>query len=56
MFMAVKQAKIDVTVCRCERCGYEWKIKQGKELPLRCARCKTPYWNRPKEGDSHAAD
>lgn len=31
---------------RCERCGYKWDTLK---LPLRCAKCKSPYWNiKPK--------
>ena len=32
---------------QCLRCGYEWYPKQP-ELPKRCARCRSPYWNKPK--------
>ena len=49
-----KQVQLAVWECRCEVCGHEWK-SNGEEPPLRCAKCKTPYWDRPKEG-SNAAD
>jgi len=33
---------------KCLRCGYEWyPRKPGK--PVRCAKCKTPYWDKLKE-------
>lgn len=33
--------------CYCERCGYEWFSQV--EHPVRCARCRSPYWNKPKK-------
>lgn len=34
-------------VWKCDRCGHEWLSRDG-ENPLRCAKCKSPYWNRSK--------
>jgi len=28
---------------KCDVCGHSWKPK--KPNPLRCASCKSPYWN-----------
>ena len=38
-----------MTVCLCERCGYEWPPR-GENLPAVCAslKCKSQYWNRPR--------
>jgi hypothetical protein len=30
----------------CLRCGHRWVSRRSR--PLRCASCKTPYWNIPK--------
>ncbi len=38
--------KITVVECKCERCGHEWTAKNAS--PLRCAKCKSPYWNIKK--------
>lgn len=43
--MAIKTVTVKMVKCLCEVCGHEWKAKQA---PLRCAKCKTPYWNRKK--------
>jgi hypothetical protein len=40
-------------VCKCERCGHEW-IPQTDEV-YTCAKCRSPYWNKPK-GDSKEAE
>jgi hypothetical protein len=32
----------------CSRCGHAWQSRRGK--PLRCARCKSPYWDRAAAG------
>jgi predicted Zn-ribbon and HTH transcriptional regulator len=44
--MATKIVKVEMFQCHCERCGYDWK---AEEKPLRCAKCKTPYWDRKKK-------
>lgn len=30
----------------CLRCGHQW-FPYHPGTPIRCARCKTPYWNTP---------
>lgn len=39
-----------VSVWICSRCGHEWQSKDNAK-PVRCAKCKTPYWDRVKELD-----
>jgi hypothetical protein len=34
--------------CVCLRCGNFW-WPRGLQSPQRCAKCKTPYWNRPRQ-------
>jgi len=31
----------------CSRCGHEW-YPRSPRVPRVCARCKSPYWNRPR--------
>lgn len=31
----------------CKRCGHEWASK--REHPIRCAKCKTPYWDTERK-------
>jgi hypothetical protein len=38
----------------CERCGYRWASRNGtglrdKKDPRVCAKCKSPYWNKPRK-------
>lgn len=33
---------------RCLKCGYIWP-KKSELQPIRCARCRSPYWGRPKK-------
>lgn len=33
--------------CKCEVCGHVWHPRT-EQVPLRCAKCKSCYWNRPK--------
>jgi hypothetical protein len=41
---------VKVDAFKCERCGHVWiSEKFSKDNPpVTCAKCKTPYWNRPK--------
>jgi len=40
--------RISTVECECCRCGYKWRPKSDK-LPVICAKCKSPYWNVPKQ-------
>jgi hypothetical protein len=35
----------------CFRCGYQWWPKSEKK-PDRCAKCNSPYWDRPRRAES----
>lgn len=39
----------------CLRCGYRW-FPQRPERPRVCARCKSYYWDVPKDGDNQLSD
>jgi predicted Zn-ribbon and HTH transcriptional regulator len=34
--------------CRC-RCGHEWLPRETTDKPRVCPKCKSPYWDRPKQ-------
>lgn len=34
--------------CRCGRCGHEW-LPRDEGAPKACARCKSPYWDKPRK-------
>ena len=40
--------KVTRKVWKCDRCGHEW-LSRDNERPLRCASCKSPYWDVPKK-------
>jgi len=40
--------KVTVMGNRCERCGHGWKPREGSN-PLVCPKCKSPYWDRPRQ-------
>lgn len=40
--------------CVCERCGHKWASRVDN--PIRCAKCKTPYWNRPRQAATENPD
>jgi len=33
-------------VLRCLRCGHAWTPRGPR--PLACAKCRSPYWDRPR--------
>lgn len=44
----IEKFKLNVWKCQCERCSYEW-LSQSSNKPKACNRCKSLYWNTPKE-------
>ena len=38
---------------RCERCGGEW-VPRSDKAPRVCPKCKSPYWDRPRQRDQDA--
>ena len=41
-----KADTIKLPMLKCLRCGYEWIPRS--QCPKYCARCNSPYWNKPK--------
>ena len=39
-----------IYIHKCLRCGHEWPSKQ--EQPIRCPKCKSPYWNKSRKGSA----
>jgi 5-methylcytosine-specific restriction endonuclease McrA len=40
----------DPTTFECKRCGKSWTSYRfnNHDLPIVCGKCKSPYWNRPR--------
>jgi hypothetical protein len=34
---------------KCYRCNHCWRPKDIEKIPKVCPKCKSPYWDRPKE-------
>ena len=43
--------KIKLDGYKCDRCGHIWLPRVYGETadPVICPKCKSPYWNRPRE-------
>jgi DNA-directed RNA polymerase subunit RPC12/RpoP len=45
--------KVTLEGYKCERCGHVWVPRKyetaKKKDPIICPKCKSPYWNRPRE-------
>lgn len=41
---------VTVKQYQCCRCGHGWQARNKKQVPMRCGKCKSPYWNVPKKG------
>lgn len=39
---------IELPVLTCSRCGHTWTPRLPW-MPVRCAKCKTPYWQTPPQ-------
>jgi hypothetical protein len=39
----------DAGECHCLRCGHAWQTRGGVDRPKRCARCRTPLWDKPRK-------
>ena len=49
----VTMPRIIIEGYHCNRCGHNWAPRSGtgyreKEAPKYCQRCRSPYWNRPR--------
>jgi predicted Zn-ribbon and HTH transcriptional regulator len=46
-------SKVQLTIWgwHCERCGHEWVPRKEDEHPRVCPKCKSPYWDKPKQND-----
>jgi len=33
----------------CERCQHQWVPREEGERPRVCPKCKSPYWDRPRQ-------
>lgn len=44
------EGSINLPTLTCLRCGHTWVPRQAKVVV--CAKCKSPYWDRPRRGAS----
>jgi predicted Zn-ribbon and HTH transcriptional regulator len=44
-------ARVTLDGFRCERCEHVWvpRTKDTTDEPRVCPKCKSPYWNRPRQ-------
>ena len=42
-------ARVTLEGFRCERCHHEWVPRSKEEEPRVCPKCKSPYWNMPRQ-------
>jgi predicted Zn-ribbon and HTH transcriptional regulator len=48
-------AKVQLWGFRCERCEHEW-LPRGDKEPRVCPKCKSPYWDRPRQHKKPGGD
>lgn len=44
--------KVLILGYRCERCGHEWVPRDKGQDPKVCPKCKSPYWDRPRQSEA----
>jgi len=51
-------AIIKTDAFKCERCGHVWISEKytPENLPIACAKCKSPYWNRPRKSETRSRE
>jgi len=42
------KVKFEVEGYECARCGHRW-VPRSEAHPTICPKCKSPYWDRPRE-------
>lgn len=45
------KVKVKLPKFQCLRCGHQWSPR-SEEVPVRCAFCKSPYWQKQPEAAS----
>lgn len=50
----MKKQSENFKVYKCLRCGWEWGSRLGK--PVRCASCRTPYWDTERISERASDD
>ncbi len=44
-----KGANVVLIGNKCYRCNHEWLPKDKDKIPKVCPKCKSPYWDKPKQ-------
>jgi DNA-directed RNA polymerase subunit RPC12/RpoP len=47
MILQTKKREMTEYDVMCDRCGHRWQ-SIGEKPPVRCARCKSLGWNKPR--------
>ena len=42
-------AKVKIDGFQCERCEHRWVPENIDKPPRVCPKCKSPYWDRPRQ-------
>jgi predicted Zn-ribbon and HTH transcriptional regulator len=51
-----EMARVSLPGWKCERCGHVWVSRQQwTDEPRVCPKCKSPYWNRPRQKSKRKA-
>jgi len=46
---ALRPHEVLLKGCKCLRCGWEWVPRDKTEEPELCAKCRSPYWSKPRK-------
>jgi predicted Zn-ribbon and HTH transcriptional regulator len=47
--------KVTVEGWKCQRCGHVWIPHEKDFKPRGCPKCKSPYWDRPRQNPKRGA-
>lgn len=47
--------KVQIWGFKFERCDHEWVPRDRAQPPVVCPKCKSPYWDRPRQNTAVVA-
>ncbi len=45
----MSEKRLEIKEYTCERCGHMWVPRDIRNKPRVCPKCKSPYWDKPKQ-------
>ena len=50
---SMAKVMLKVAGWKCDRCDHEWQQRNKEQLPTVCPKCKSAYWNKPRQNKTN---